>query len=108
MTKCKKCYNHFSFKLRFKSFWAGYKTLNCTNCQAGHEFTLQDRLLGGAVIGVSIFISGIMMTYSQEGMASKLLVGLPSMIISSIGFSALSMSLMKLRLGKKPTTESNI
>ncbi|NBC24312.1 MAG: hypothetical protein GVX78_01695 [Bacteroidetes bacterium] len=108
ITKCKKCNNPFSFTLLFKSFWSGYIDLNCTNCQTNHTFSLQDRLIGGAVIGISIFITGLLMNYFQEGLASKLLVGLPLMIISSITFSALSMSLMKLRLRKKPTTENNI
>ncbi len=92
----------------FKSFWAGYKDLNCTKCQANHEFALQDRLIGGAVVGVSIFITTLMMNYFQEGMASKLLLVLPSMIISIIAFSALSMSLIKLQLNEKQTTENNI
>jgi len=108
MTKCKNCKNPLPFKLVLTSFWAGYKDISCAKCQAQHKFTLKDRLIGGVVVGVSTFITSSMMSYFELEAGSKLLLGLFSMVILFIAFSALSLSFLTFQLNKKQTTHNDV
>lgn len=101
MTKCKKCNHPFSFKLVFKLFWTGHKSISCVNCQVQHKFTLEDRLIRGMVVGISTFISCLMMRYFESDIASKLLLGLVSMVILCVALTPLSLSLLTFQLNKK-------
>lgn len=107
MNNCKNCKNPILFKLVFKSFWTGYKNFSCTKCQAQHKFTPKDRLIGGLCVGISTCISGLIMSYFELGIASKLLIGLFSMAILCITFSALSVSFLTFELNKKQMTHRN-
>jgi CXXC-20-CXXC protein len=101
MEKCKKCKTTISSKLIFKSFWKGYKNFSCSNCQTQYEFTDKDRLIGGLVIGISIFFSGLIMSFSELEIVSKLTLGLFSMAFACIALSALSISFFTFQLNKK-------
>ena len=108
MTKCKNCKNPFPFKLVFKSFWTGYKDFSCAKCQARHKFTFKDRLIGGLCIGLSTFISVSINSNFELDIASKLVLGLLSMLILCIAFSAFSVLFLTFQLNSKQTTQNNL
>ena len=101
MEKCKKCKTTLSSKSIFKSFWNGYKTFSCSNCQTQYEFNFKDRLIGGIVIGISTFFSCLIMNYSELEIVWKLTLGFFSMIFVSIVLSALSISFLTFQMNKK-------
>ena len=101
METCKKCKTTISSKLIFKSFWKAYKNFSCSYCQTQYEFTDKDRLIGGIVIGVSTFFSGLIMSFSELEIVSKLTLGLFSMVFTCITLSALSISFFTFQLNKK-------
>jgi CXXC-20-CXXC protein len=101
MTKCKNCRTTLSSKVIFKSYWKGYKKFNCSNCPAEYEFTLQDRFIGGLVIGISTFITGLIVYSFELDIIWKLMFGLLSMTVFSLALSALSISFLKFQIDKK-------
>jgi CXXC-20-CXXC protein len=100
MKKCEKCKTPFSFRIIYKSFWGGYKNFACTNCQSQYKFNTKDRLIGGSVVGLTTFISVIIMNSFVLEIISKLSLGLVAMVVSGISLSALSTSFFSFELDK--------
>lgn len=107
MDNCKNCKNPFSFKLVFKSFWAGYKDFSCTKCQTQYKFTFKDRLIGGVCIGISSFIAGLIKSYFELEIASQLFLLLLLLVILFIALSALSVAFLSFQMNEKETTHNN-
>lgn len=101
MEKCKKCKTTLSSKSIFKSYWTGYKNFSCSSCETQYEFNSTDRLIGGIIIGLSTFISSLVMNNSELDIVPKLTLGLFLMAFLSISLSALSTSFFTFQLNKK-------
>jgi CXXC-20-CXXC protein len=95
ITKCKKCGKTLSSKAIFKSYWKGYKKFDCLNCHNEYEFNSKDRLIGGFVIGISIFITGLIIHFLELENVWKLIFGVSSLAIFSVALSALSIPLLR-------------
>lgn len=94
MTKCKKCNKPFSSKLLYKSFWKGYKDFKCLNCQTNYQFSSKDRLTGGMVVGISIFLSSLLMFNLDLALMSKLGLGILSSAVLCICLSLFSIKFL--------------
>lgn len=101
MEKCKKCKTTLSSKSILISLWKGYKNFSCSDCQTQYEFNSKDRLIGGIIIGLSTFLSSLVMNNSELEFVSKLTLGLLLMAFLSISLSALSTSFFTFQLNKK-------
>jgi CXXC-20-CXXC protein len=101
MEKCKKCKATLSSRLIFKSFWKGYENFSCSNCQTQYQFNSKDRLIGGIIVGISTFFSGLIMHCFEFEIVSKLMLGLFVIVFLGIALSALSVSFFTFQLIKK-------
>jgi CXXC-20-CXXC protein len=90
MQTCEKCTQKFTFQQVLKSFWKGYKNINCTNCNISYKHALKNRILGGTSVGIGTFIGAVMMSYSKTDIEFGLLIGLASSAL----FSLLSSSIL--------------
>lgn len=108
MEKCKKCKTTLSSKSIFISLWKGYKSFSCSNCQTQYEFNSKDRLIGGIVIGLSTFLSSLVMNNSELDIVPKLTLGLFLMAFLSISLSALSTSFFTFQLIKNKSHSTKV
>ena len=96
MKKCEKCNTPLSSKIVFIAFWKGYKTFACTNCGTKYKFKFKDRIIGGFVVGISGFISSLIisiLSYYDLDYTLKMISGLVAMVVLVLLLSALSTSL---------------
>jgi CXXC-20-CXXC protein len=96
MKKCEKCNTPLSFKIVFIAFWNGYLNFACKNCSAKYKFKFKDRVIGGFVIGISTFISSLIisiLSYYDLDYTLKMISGLVAMVVLGLLLSALSTSL---------------
>lgn len=100
MMKCKNCKATLFSKVILQSYWKGYKKFGCLNCSAEYEFTFKDRLIGGFVIGISTFITGLIVSSFELGIFYKLMLGILSITVFAIALSALSVSFFTLQIDK--------
>ena len=101
MMNCKNCSNTLSSKIILKSYWKGYQNFLCSNCATLYEFTFKDRLIGGLVIGISTFITGLIMFNLELNFVWKLMLGLLTITIFSLAVSILSISFLTFQISKK-------
>ena len=101
MTKCTKCKTPMPSKLVFKSYWSGYKSFACENCETQFEFTLKSRIIGGMVIGISVFLSWLLMNFTELESGLKTILGLLSLVVFSFVISALSLTFLTFEKTEK-------
>lgn len=93
MKKCEKCHTPLSFKIVFIAFLKGYINFACTNCGAKYSFIFKDRVIGGFVVGISTFISGLIisiLSYYDLDYTLKMISGLVALLGLGLLLSALS------------------
>ena len=100
MTKCKNCRTTLSSSLIFKSLWKGYKKFDCSNCRAEYEFTFRDRLICALGIGISTFITSLIVSSFELDIFWKLILGLSLITVFSLVLSALCLSFFTFQIYK--------
>jgi CXXC-20-CXXC protein len=105
MEKCKSCHSKFSFLEIFKSFWKGYKPIECSHCHKTYEHTFKNRIIGGCIIGIGSFISVIMMSilnhyYHNNDFAIIFIVWLLSTVLSIFFLSIVVMRFLTFEQDK--------
>lgn len=100
MKKCEKCSTTLSSKTIFKSFWKGYKKFNCLNCHSVYEFNFKDRLIGGILVGISIFTTNLIMYIIEVEIVWKLIFGLSLLILFAVVLSFLILPLFTFQKEK--------
>ncbi|AFU67647.1 cxxc_20_cxxc family protein [Psychroflexus torquis ATCC 700755] len=54
---CETCNTKFSYFKLLKSFWFAYQDIKCNHCDSTFEHKLSNRVLGGLLVMIPIFIS---------------------------------------------------
>ena len=88
---CETCNTKFSYFKVLKTFWFGYQDIKCDHCDSTYEHKLSNRVLGGLLVMISIFIS--FMVFEDK----PVLVPIIGFILMSIVLSLLLPFIMKFR-----------
>jgi CXXC-20-CXXC protein len=88
---CETCNAKFSYFKVLKSFWLGYQDIKCDHCDSTYEHKLSNRVLGGLLVMISIFIS--FMVFEDK----PVLVPIIGFILMSMVLSLLLPFIMKFR-----------
>jgi len=77
---CETCHTKFSYLKLLKSFWFGYQDIKCDHCDSTYEHKLSNRILGGLMVMIPIFVSFIIFSDKPK-------------LVPIIGFVVMSMVL---------------
>lgn len=88
---CETCNAKFSYFKVLKSFWLGYQDIKCDHCDSTYEHKLSNRVLGGLLVMISIFIS--FMVFEDK----PVLVPIIGFILMSMVLSLFLPFIMKFR-----------
>jgi CXXC-20-CXXC protein len=88
---CETCNAKFSYFKVLKSFWLGYQDIKCDHCDSTYEHKLSNRVLGGLMVMISIFVS--FMVFEDK----PVLVPIIGFILMSMVLSLLLLFIMKFR-----------
>lgn len=101
MQKCKNCKQEFSFRQIYKSFWLGYRPIECDHCKTKYEHSFGNRWLGGLSVGLGVFLGGLVQSYLEISMGYRMLIGALVTIFVVILFSGLLVSYLKFEKEEK-------
>ena len=68
MYSCKNCEARFSFFEIFKSYWLGYKKLNCQECSAAYKHAGRNKVLG-SLLGVIPLLVTLLLHILTDGIS---------------------------------------
>ncbi|MED3572665.1 TIGR04104 family putative zinc finger protein [Cytobacillus praedii] len=83
MQKCKKCNTQFSWSTIYKSFWWGYKPIECENCNAEHRIIVRGRLIFVSLTILPMLVFGFFLSPFDSAFAT-ICAGIAILIIGSL------------------------
>ena len=74
MEACNSCNKTFSYQQIFKSFWIGYRPIECSSCNTKYVHTYKNRWLIAGSGALGVFLGGIISSFSETSLGVKLLI----------------------------------
>ncbi|WP_062052090.1 TIGR04104 family putative zinc finger protein [Bacillus sp. JCM 19034] len=66
LPKCNGCHSRIQWKDVMKSYWFGYKPIQCQKCKTKHQFPLSSRITSVISQGCLLFIIFILLQYQRN------------------------------------------